>query len=270
MNDVLGLAKLSTNGLDVFKTIYPDLAQPGIKKVGYALETVLDLANTILLPLKLINEKSKLHFQKHMDVYKEKLDKIPEEKVGTVPPEIGLTIVDELLKVTNEDIAELFINLLVNASNIDNSRNAHPSFINIIKSIIPDEAKIINSLISNPTSLIFIRIVKVESGGVVPLFDVNFTNLNDLTDLVYSDNERFYLNNLVSLGILQSELFYFIHNNHLYEKIEDENSSKVEEARNELVKLGPPYNNGSARIEIERGRYTLTEYGKGFVNSITV
>ena len=270
MEDLLGLGKLSNNGLEVIKTIYPDLAQPGVKKAGYALETVFDFANTILLPLKLVNENSKVYFQKHMDLYKKKMNEIPEEKIGTVPPEIGLPILDELLKVTNDDLAELFVNLLVNTSNIDHSQDAHPSFINIIKSIVPDEARIIKFLITNPMDLIFIRIVKLDRAGTVPIYDNDTTNLNEKVILSNKDNEAFYLNNLQSLGLLKSELMYFIQNVTFYEKLEKEKLEEKEKLQKEVDKIGEPYNDGKPQIEIDRGRYILTEYGKGFIKSISL
>ena len=45
--------------------LYEDLFQPSLKKADLALETVIDFGNTILLPLKLINEvcQSTLDYQ---------------------------------------------------------------------------------------------------------------------------------------------------------------------------------------------------------------
>lgn len=48
----------------ILPQVYMDLAQPGVKAVGQALGTVLELSSTILLPLKLMNEKAKLFLPK--------------------------------------------------------------------------------------------------------------------------------------------------------------------------------------------------------------
>ncbi|QCT02286.1 hypothetical protein E6C60_1570 [Paenibacillus algicola] len=71
-------SKVSGTGL--IKEIYTDLAQPGVKQVGLALETVLDLCNTILLPAKILNEKSKIVFTNNLERYKEKVKNIDKEK----------------------------------------------------------------------------------------------------------------------------------------------------------------------------------------------
>ncbi|MDQ0208874.1 hypothetical protein J2S05_003698 [Alkalicoccobacillus murimartini] len=144
MSDKLGIGKLSESSVEVIKLVYPDLAQPGLRKVGQALETVLELSNTILLPAKLASTSANFYFKKWMKKYGENLDVIPDDEIGTVIPEIGLPVIEELLKITNEEVAEMFINLLTNASHIDKSRNSHPSFIQVIRNLSKDEAKILN------------------------------------------------------------------------------------------------------------------------------
>ncbi len=74
----------------ILELIYKDLPQPSVKKIGKALGTVFELSNTILLQVKLLNEKVRLNYEKHMNSYKEKLNEIPDEEICEVPPEIGL------------------------------------------------------------------------------------------------------------------------------------------------------------------------------------
>lgn len=268
INDLLGIGKLSDNSIELAKTIYPDLAQPAIRKVGYALETVLDFGNTILLPLKLANENSKVYFQKHMDSYREKLNKVPEENIGTVPPEIGLPIMDELLKVTNDDLADLFTNLLLNASTINNSQYAHPSFIGVIRNLSGDEAKIIKFLSNPSTSFIFIRFDKVDSKGTVPLTR-EFSNLNDIVELNFKDNEAFYIKNLLNLGIIDNPKHYNINNLSLYEDLEKqyvEHKERYSKAIEEMKIEDPDFN---GKIHITKGTNIVTDYGNVFIKSIS-
>ncbi|WP_153392906.1 Abi-alpha family protein [Chryseobacterium vaccae] len=127
-------------------TIYGDLAQPAVKKVGIALESVLEFSTSIFLPLKFQNEKWKLNFEKRLLDYKEKLNQIPEEDIIEVNPQIGVPIIEKLSYTTNDNIAEMFLNLLIKGSSIKTANIAHPSFISIIERISSDEAKIINYL----------------------------------------------------------------------------------------------------------------------------
>lgn len=264
MNDLFGLGKLSNNGLEVFKTIYPDIAKPGAQKVGVALETVLDFSNTILLPLKLVNEKSKIFFQKHMETYSKKMSEIPEGEVVPVTPELGLSIMDELLKVTNDDLANLFTNLLVNASTREGAGNAHPSFINVIKSLSADEAKIIHYLgVSKADYFRFIRWDKVMNGGSIALTD-EFSDLRNAVELNFKDNHIFYINNLKNLGILNSETSYLENETHIYEGLENE-YSELKETYENILKESPEK---GVIISISKGRNRITPFGESFIKSV--
>ena len=58
---------------NILGMIYQDVAQPSVKAVGDALGTVFEFSTSILLPLKLRNEKVKLNFTKRLNEYKDKL-----------------------------------------------------------------------------------------------------------------------------------------------------------------------------------------------------
>ncbi|MCH6267196.1 DUF4393 domain-containing protein [Neobacillus citreus] len=272
MDDLLGLGKVSDNGLEVLKTIYPDLLQPGFKKVGLALETVLDFANTALMPLKLRNEKIKINFEKHLNNLQEKMNEYPEEQIGTVPPEIGVPIMDQLLRTTNDDLADLFVNLLVNASLVDNSRYAHPSFINILGSLSADEAKIINYLISNSDPITFIRFGRQSLNGnmIIDMTD-NISNIDNLVEIQFKDNKGFYMDNLVKLGIFIPRDNYYSHMEPIYKAHREELESVISQIKRGLYDINLEEDKkGNHQIFYEKwGHYEITDLGEMFLKSIT-
>ena len=75
-NQIAELIKATPN---ILGQVYEDLAQPSVKAVGNALGTVFEFSTSILLPVKLLNEKFKLNFTKNLNDYKKKLEEIPEE-----------------------------------------------------------------------------------------------------------------------------------------------------------------------------------------------
>ncbi|MCX8523337.1 DUF4393 domain-containing protein [Chryseobacterium formosus] len=141
--NTLGILKDSQQ---LLMAIYGDLAQPSVKKVGVALGTVIEFSTSIFLPLKFQSEKWKINFDKRLNDYKNKLYSISEEDIIEVNPQLGVPIIDRLVYTTNDDIAEMFSNLLTKASSIKTVSQAHPSFINILERISSDEAKIIKYL----------------------------------------------------------------------------------------------------------------------------
>ena len=88
---------------ELLKEVYGDLAKPGVSQVGKALSAVLGLGNTVLYPLHLINEKTRITLESNLQKYREKLKNIPDEKIIPVPPEIGVPIA-ETVSYTHLDV----------------------------------------------------------------------------------------------------------------------------------------------------------------------
>ena len=244
----------------LYLTIYKDLAQPTVNAIGRTLGTVAELCPTLMLPIKLINEKTKIYFEKNIKDYAKKLEEIPEEKLRDVHPQIGVPILEKLLYTSNEEIANLFTNLLKNASNEDTIKYAHPSFIDMISWLSPDEARIIEYL-SNHSEICYcnFRLNFVGKGnGFKTLID-HGTILTREINLNFPENIGAYLNNLIRIGVLSDE-------NGLYKTDETEYSKICEYYDLEKLKLQypqPVYE----KIDIDKSFYKVTNFGKLFINA---
>lgn len=195
---------IDTSGLepfaDLLKEIYGDLAKPGVAQVGIALATVIGLLNTCLSPIKFLNEKTELKRQKNLEHLAERLSEIPIENVVEVPPEIAIPIAEKLVYVSNDELRKMYIELLAKASTKELNESAHPSFINIINSLSPDEAimlKILNKISAIRTSSTRNRIKnKTEA------FYGNFHHNELFKDIIFPQNFSAYLQNFEGLGII--------------------------------------------------------------------
>jgi hypothetical protein len=152
------LEKLADKALDKIPLdkVYEDLFQPGLKKAGEALETVLEFGNTVLLPLKLLSGKSKLYLKDSLVRYEEKL-KSSKRTPTQVPPFVGIPVLEKLTYTTQKDLSEAFINLLTKASFEETIHLVHPSFISVLDNISSDEAKLLFQL-KNEWSLPFLEV----------------------------------------------------------------------------------------------------------------
>lgn len=279
--DMFGLGKLSDNGIELIKTIYPDAIQPSAQKIGKALETVFGLGNTILLPVKLLNEKTNLLFKTHMKKYEEKLLKHSEEEIISVSPDIGLPIIDRLTYLTNEEIAELFIDFLVSASLSTSTNQAHPRFITILNSISVDEARIIKYFyekeIDNIPFIDYqIKVNKIheptkylkpltETEIIIPVLE-NITNLQNNIEFMSNENINFYLSNLESLGILIKIERPLLKNEDIYTIINQNSESTIEQIKhNEYPNLKIDYPNHELIVDQIHGTYLLSDLGKIFI-----
>lgn len=255
-NEIIGIVKETPQ---ILTTIYQDLAQPSVKKVGTALETVFEFSTSMLLPIKLLNEKFKLNFEKRLNEYKNKLDEIPVEKICEVNPQIGTPIIEKLSYTTNEEIADLFVNLLTKASSIDTVNFAHPSFVQLIERLSVDEARLVKHFLN----LDFIPCISFRahsSNASVGFFEIlkYSTMLQFDVDLLFPKNIKTYLDNFVSMGILDISHGLFKMDNQIYDPIY---------AKYDYDELSIAYSteNGFKSLEKKKSYYQITDFGKAFI-----
>jgi Abortive infection alpha len=187
---------------ELLKEVYGDLAKPGVSQVGKALSAVLGLGNTVLYPLHLINEKTRITLENNLEKYREKLENIPEEKIILVPPEVGVPIAEKLTYVSNEEISEMYLNLLANSSNSDTASIAHPGFAKMIENLSPDEALILQTINFN-RSFPFIEIRLNNSDSTWHTIADFVVTENIMSKINFKNNFRLYMSNLDSLGIIK-------------------------------------------------------------------
>ncbi|MBR5941138.1 MAG: DUF4393 domain-containing protein [Neisseriaceae bacterium] len=245
--------------------IYKDAAQPAVRALGSALGTCFEFASSILLPLKLKNEKAKLTFQKNLEKYAEELAKIPEEKRCEVHQQIGLPILDKLTYTTEEDIADLFIALLTNAANKDMVHTALPAFVSMISELSPDEARILNYL-KDKEYIEYCEFRGEKNSWFSYKGHCNFfraTMIENEVELDKEDNIGMYIANFIRLGIFVDKEGTTKVDDLIYQKIRDIHS----ELLNEMNKQKKTYNISS--IYVEESFYKITELGKRFIQACT-
>lgn len=255
-NEIVELVKATPN---ILGQVYGDLAQPSVKAVGNALGTVFEFSTSFLLPVKLLNEKFKLNFTKRLNEYKEKLEQIPEEKQCEVHPQIGTPIIEKLSYTTNDEIADMFTTLLANASNVDMVNTAHPSFVNMIERMSPDEARLLKYLKGeNDIQYCVFNGNVLDGNGFITFLD-HVTMLDDEVEFLFPQNINAYLANFVSLGIIKDMSGQYRMDKTIYNKIKDK--YKLKQLESQLV----PHTYKS--ITVKESYYLITAFGKLFISA---
>ncbi|MCT9388138.1 DUF4393 domain-containing protein [Acinetobacter baumannii] len=199
------MALIDTSGLepfaDLIKEIYGDLAKPGVQNVGIALGAVLGLGVTLMWPIMWANARAKIALEENLETYRDRLKDIPPEQISIAPPEVAMPILEKIGYVTNEELRNLYIELLAKASIKDLNNQAHPSFVNIINNLSPDEAKLVQHLLPK-NKIPFIKIVlNYANGGSIDIESlvIRVPNLS----LDFPENLDAYISNLVGAGLLE-------------------------------------------------------------------
>ncbi len=253
---------------DLIKEVYGDLAKPGAIQAGKAIGSILKIPNILLGYIDYASDRQNIWKKKNLEIYREKVSRISIEKTCEVPPEIGVPIMEKLSYTSNEDIANLFTELLSKASTIDTISEAHPSYIQFISMLSPDEAKIIRYLGSKAKHkdfipFVFFTINNTDHTGFIKV-SKNLTGIELKIPLMFKDNISLYLDNLESLGILRNEsgkhkqldahyeLLYKI-----YPQLQLEKMKKLDLTGFEKI------------AEFSRGFYEVTQLGKSFIDCCT-
>jgi hypothetical protein len=243
---------------DSSNKIIVDLFGPASKQLGMALGNVFGLINTVTMPAKLINEYATRNFEN----VGEKISQIPEEKIKPVEPEIAIPLIEKLSYTSNEDLANAYVNLLSNASNIDKMDLVHPGFINKINSMAPDEAKLLEIL--RERTYVYYIIVRIQNQkrGYQSL-SVKITGLEK--ELNISPQQiQMHFENLVSLSIIEDNQGIYKDDDAGYQKL-------IEMYQNEIDQYEEKMKNGDYgdfhEIKIEKSYYALTTIGSTFIEA---
>lgn len=264
------MAIIDTSGLepfaDLLKEIYGDVAKPGVVQVGIALATVIGLLNTCLSPIKFLNEKTELNRQNNLQLLAKRFAEIPPENIIEAPPEIAVPIAEKLGYVSNDELKNLYIELLAKASTKDLNKKAHPSFVNIINNLSPDEAILIKSL-RNRIDVPFVNIVLNKNDGqygVLPM-EEQVVLISELK-LTFNENLSAYFSNLAGAGLVEIDNTQWVSDEKKYEIYEEYllvKQATYENLYKNIVEKFP-----KRSYEIKKGLIKVTNFGDMFFKAV--
>lgn len=238
--------------------IYGDLLKPGVKQVGKALESIIGLGNTVLWPITLANDRARIALERNMEKYRSQIEDVPEEKIIHVAPEVGVPIAEKLSYVRDEQLSDLYINLLAKASTVDTAHFAHPSFVNIINNLSPDEAVLLKELHNKPKiPFVTATIAKKGTTHYAQVGDL-LTGLETKIKLSFSDNIEAYMSNFEGLGLIVIHRESYMVGEGIYDSLEKLYRPKID---------AMPFDNSTHEIKFKRGRIQVTTYGDLFLKA---
>ena len=183
--------------------VYDDALQPIAKETGKALQTVGRAVNAALLPVRgLVWGVEKIEEFVHSRVSK-KLEGVPAENICTPDPAVAGPALESLRYTGHkESLSELYANLLASAMDISTAKTAHPGFVEIIRNMASDEAKLLSFILNAKVfPIIDIKRVLPNSGGEQIVHELVSTIGHD-AGCEHRELTAAYLNNLERLGLI--------------------------------------------------------------------
>lgn len=254
----------AVTGLVKAVPVYEDMVQPVAKQLGKTLETVGKAINMALSPISGLVwgfENIQVFLSTKLV---DRLKDVPPEDIITPKPNVAGPAIEALRYTGHEEtLSDMYANLLAASMDKNTANGAHPAFVEIIKQLTPDEAKIVALFEPNRAfPLLNVRAsYKVETeekkGGRVRLS--HFSLLGEKAGVEFVSLTPAYLDNLCRLGLadfLGAGVHYTAPG--VYDQLESHPDvlalKKEIEAESEM------------QCEIEQTGLSITELGKQFAN----
>lgn len=235
---------------------YNDLVSPSAKPVG----TIISLLpRTIRLFFSkwekwIVNAEKSLELT--AEAIQEKVAKIPEEKLTEPEPYVAVPALQQLsYSLDSEDLREMYANLLASSMNIDKKTSVHPAFVDIIKQLCPDEAKLLKYLSDKDDQpLIDIHLIQSKNRE----YSISLQNFTSIADGICENSLKisFYLDNLARLKLLDISDDRSLADDSEYKPLE--NHPLVKQIMNVQLPEGKSY-------EIKRHSFKLTAFAFDFI-----
>ena len=251
----------AATGLVKAVPVYEDIVQPAAKEIGVGLQTVAKTVHIALAPVSaLVWGFEQIKEFVGTSVAK-RLEKIPQDKIITPPAQIAGPAL-EALKYTGheETLREMYGKLLATAMNSDQTTSAHPAFVEVIKQLNPDEARICKLFKSgNGLPTIDLKAI-IDDKGDYKLILAHYSRIGYDAGCVHPLLIQQYIDNLARLGIVEIPAagLVYLSEKEKYQAVE--NDPFVLQEKKIIVKNG-------YKPEIEHGIVRRTSFGKTFVEA---
>lgn len=251
----------AVTGLIKAVPVYQDIIQPAAKQIGQSLETVTKTVNIALAPIKALVWGYELIEEFISTRVSEKLKNVPAENIITPSPQVAGPAIESLrFSGHDQNLRELYANLIATAMDKATVHNAHPGFVEILKNLNSDEAILLQAFtIQNKYPLIDLNLeIKEENGYTIEYR--NYSNFHRNSILACSECVPTYIDNLCRLGILEIPAFLKITSPNTYEPLESD--QQLNELKSKIE------NDNQQKVVFNRKVLMLTAFGSQFVDNV--
>jgi hypothetical protein len=243
--------------------VYQDVVQPAAQEVGKALQTVAKTVHVVLAPVSALvwgyDQIKDFVSTKVAD----RLKSVPPENIVTPKPNVAGPAL-EALRYTGHDssLSDLYANLLAASMDSTTAHGAHPAFVEIIKQLTPDEAKLVSLFVDDrPLPLINLRWEynpnpDGRTGGKTIL--TSFSHFGKEAGCEFQHMTPTYIDNLCRLGLAEIPAMSEYTTKGAYDSLDNDPSIKAMIDEIENAK--------DIHHVIEHKYLRVTELGKQFAN----
>jgi hypothetical protein len=244
--------------IEIAKDAYQDAGKPIAKSTGEMLALVPRAIKAALLPLEKWIMDKEYNLAETQKLLADKLKDIPPEQIEQPEAYIAVPALQYITYcMDNDELRNLYANLLANSMNKTIKNGVHPGFVEIIKQLSPDEAKILKYISTHPTiPIVSLRYENNDNTGQYVLRTFSIIAFENNCENPFHIEQ--YFNNLIRLGLIEIPENYRLTDKKLYEPIRNHTYIKSLMLESEYKKYG------YEKAVICEHAIFLSSYGKSF------
>lgn len=244
----------------------PNVKEAG-NNLGQTAVTLTKALNNVLLPLAAINfacEKAHRYFHgKFQQDIGEKTAKIPVENIIEPKASIAGPVLQGLAFAHEEqNLKDMYLNLLATAMDGRVATTAHPAFVEIIKQLDGKDAELVRYILqSNETfPIVQLRLITVGEKGFTTIATHLLHLLDDTSENPVEDPQLpAMIDNWTRLGLVEVDYSKQINRPTIYNWVE---------TRPEFTRLRERYENEKVKLIYQNGMMFRTQFGQRFAAAV--
>ena len=244
---------------EIAKDLYSDAGKPIVKPTGELLGLVPRAIKAALSPLEKWILQREYNIAETQKLLEEKMQGVSPEEIESPEPYIAVPALQYISYcMDNEDLRNMYANLLANSMNKVVKNGVHPGFIEIIKQLSPDEAKILY-FFSFKKIIPTISFRLKNSKGEHIAIQNNFSDIGEQIQCEKPYDIPMYFDNLIRLGLLEASSNEYLTDKSRYEEL------KANPYIKDLVAKTPTTQEFNI-TDFAEGFMRITDFGRAFCN----
>ena len=229
-----GLDKLAGGIGEAIHTVpelYQDAFQPAIQETGKLLARIPRAINAAFSGLDkwILNKEYSIDETKKL--LAQKLENVDPDKIVEPEAYVAIPAIQAIsYSMNSEELRELYANLLAKAMNSDTKDLVHPSFVEIIKQMSPNDASIFKIFFeSEYTPLVDLSILSCDGGHVHYEYNISAITSHNYDIVLMS------IDNLLRLGLIEIPLGMHYTDDQIYSLVR--NTDHYNKTKEKLLSL---------------------------------
>lgn len=237
--------------------VYKDGLSKSVQAAGNIVALPLEAIDAALSEAKLWVAERQYNFEKTKKLLAQKFDGVDPKDI--VPPE-NYVAVPALQQISycfdSNELRNMYANLLASSMKIQTKWEVHPAFVDIIKQLTPDEAKLLKILQGSSDDIFpVLEIMEKSSDGELVLILSGYTDIGE-SILESPQNICAYIDNLERLKLIEIDMSKRVFDDSVYEHIKQTDYVK------DMIKRG---NFTNENLIFVKGHFHVTAFGGQFI-----